>query len=194
MFLQLASWLDSQLTHAYNGAAVVQSRPLALHGASAGLDHGGQLGIEGVGEADMADEALLEEGEGADALCAVDNLVGDDKVHGLDVLLEGADGAEGDDAAHADVPQGRDVGARGDLMGRELVVGAVPRKEGDGHAVVLEDLDRGRGVAPWRQGVDLGDGHVAIDLGEAGAAYDGDVDRSCGGRISVSGASCGMTH
>lgn len=155
----------------------MQSRSLALHGAGAGLDNGGQLGVEGVGEANVADEALLEECEGAHALCAVDDLVGDDKVHGLDMLLEGADGTEGDDAAHADVPQGGDVGARGHLMGRELVVGAVAREEGDGHAVVLEDLDRGRGVAPWRQGVDGRDGHVAIDLGEAGAAYHGDVDR-----------------
>lgn len=155
----------------------MQSRALALHGAGASLDHGGQLGVEGVGEADVADEALLEEGEGPHALCAVDDLVGDDKVHGLDVLLEGADSAEGDNATHSDVPQGGDVGARGDLMGRELVVGAVAREEGDGHAVVLEDLDRGRGVAPRRQGVDGGDGHVAIDLGEAGAAYHGDVDR-----------------
>lgn len=154
--------------HAYDGPSVVQSRSLALHGAGAGLDNGGQLGVEGVGEANVADEALLEECEGAHALCAVDDLVGDDKVHGLDMLLEGADGTEGDDAAHADVPQGGDVGARGHLMGRELVVGAVAREEGDGHAVVLEDLDRGRGVAPWRQGVDGRDGHVAIDLGEAG--------------------------
>lgn len=171
----------------------MQSRPLALHGTSAGLDHGCQLGVEGIGEADVADEALLEEGEGPHALCAVDNLVRDDKVHGLDVLLEGADCAEGDDAAHPDVPQGGDVGARGDLMGRELVVGAVAREEGDGHAVVLEDLDRSRGVAPWCQGVDGGDGHVAIDLGEAGAAYHSDMDRPWRrGRTSVSGASYGV--
>lgn len=167
----------SQLTHAYDGSAVVQGRSFALHCAGAGLDHGGHLGVEGIREANMAHQALLEEGEGPDALGAVDDLFGHDKVHGLDVLLEGADGAEGDDAPHADVPQRGDVGAGGDLMGRELVVGAVPREEGDGHAVVLEDLDRGRGVAPWRQGVDGCDGHVAINLREAGAAYHGDVDR-----------------
>lgn len=94
------------------------------------------------------------------------------------MLLEGPDGAEGDDAAHADVAQGGDVGAGGHLVGGELVVGAVAGQEGDGDAVVLEDADRGGGVAPGRQGVDGCDGRVALDLGEAGAAYDGDVDRA----------------
>lgn len=63
-------------------------------------------------------------------------------------------------------------------MGRELVVFAVAREEGDGDAIVLEDLQGGRGVAPWCEGVNRRDGVVAFDLGEAGAADHGDVDRS----------------
>lgn len=64
-------------------------------------------------------------------------------------------------------------------MGRELVVGAVARKEGYWGAVVFEDLEGRRGIAPRSEGVDGRDGMVAFDLGEASAAYHGDVDGPC---------------
>lgn len=164
----------------------MQRAPIALDRAPAALHNSSQLRIERIRKADMANEPLLEEGKGAHALCAVDDLVGHDKVHGPDGLLQRADGAEGDDAAHADVAQGGDVCAGGDLVRGELVVLAVAREEGDGDAVVLEDL-QGRGrVAPGRERVDGGDGGVAFDLREACAAYHGDVDRAWeGGRRLV---------
>lgn len=177
------------LTHAYYSAALVQRGALlALHDVCALLHRGGQLGVEGVCEAHMAHEALLEEGEGADALGAVDDLVGHDKVHWPDVLLQRPDGAEGDDGPHTDVSQGGDVGLVGDLMGRKLVVGAVAGQERDGHAVMLEDADWRGCVAPGGLGVDGRNRRVALDLAEAGAAYDGDVDRVCtrgGGRSAT---------
>lgn len=164
----------------------MQRHTVALHGGGALLDDIDNLAVKRVAKGDVADEAALEEGEGADALGAVDDLVGDHKVHGLDLLLEGADGAEGDDAAHANVPQGGDVGAGGHLVRRELVVGAVAGEEGNRDAVVLEDEDRGRGLAPGRLGVQLGDGRVAIDLVEASTANDGDMDRSYrSGRVRI---------
>lgn len=164
----------------------MQRHTVALHGGGALLDDIDNLAVKWVAKGDVADEAALEEGEGADALGAVDDLVGDHKVHGLDLLLEGADGAEGDDAAHANVPQGGDVGAGGHLVRRELVVGAVTGEEGDRDAIVLEDEDRGRGLSPGRLGVQLGDRRVAIDLVEASTADDGDMDRSYrSGRVRI---------
>lgn len=173
-------WPGPLRTHTDDGTLLVQRAlvALALHRAPAALHHGRQLRIKRIREPDVPHQALLEEGEGPHALGPVDDLVGQDKIHGLDVLLQGADGAEGDDAAHADVAEGCDVGARGDLVRRQLVVGAVPREEGDGHAVVLEDLEGRGGVAPGGEGVHRRDGGVAVDLGEAGAAYHGDVDRA----------------
>lgn len=164
------------LTHADDGSLIVEHDAVALHVRGALLHDLSQALIEGVREADVADDATLEEGEGADALGAVDDLVRDDEVHGLDLLLQGADGGEGDDAADADGAQGGDVGAGGHLVRRELVVQAVAGEEGDGHAGVLEDHDRGGRLAPGRRRVQGGDGRVTLQLAEAGAADDGDVD------------------
>ena len=127
----------------------------------------------------MPHKPLLEEGERTDTLGPVNDLVGDDKVHGLDVLAEGPDGGEGDDAPDADGAQGGDVGAGGDLVGRELVVDAVAGEEGYGDAIVPRDEDRGRGEAPGSRGVDRGHGLEAGDAAEAGPADDGDVDGFC---------------
>ena len=165
--------------HADDGALVVQDDAVAAHGGRALLNDGAQLGVERVRETDVANDAALEEGEGAHALGPVDDLVRDDKVHRLDLLAQGADGGEGDDGAHADGAQGGDVGARVDLVRRDLVVDAVAGEEGDGDARVLEDHDGARGLAPGGVDVERGDGSVAIDLVEAGAADDGDADGLC---------------
>jgi hypothetical protein len=89
-----------------------QRMPTPLHNLS-------DFRVEGIREPDMAHDAAVEEGEGAHALGAIDDLVRHDEVAGPNVLLQRADGAEGDDAAHAQRAQGGEVGAVGDFVGRE---------------------------------------------------------------------------
>ena len=127
----------------------------------------------------MADESLLEEGKRTDPLGPVNDLVGYDKVHGLDLLLQGPHCREGDDAADANRPQGGNVGARGHFMRRELVVNAVTREKRHGDAIVPRDKNGRRGEAPRRLGVDRCYGLKAGDAAEASPAYDGDVDGFC---------------
>lgn len=56
------------------------------------------------------------------------------------------------------------------------MVGAMAAEEGDGDAGVLEDGDGGGWNAPGGSWGEDGDGVVAGQFGEAGAADDGDVD------------------
>lgn len=152
----------------------------------ASLDHLGQTGVEGISKSYVPNDTSLEEGERPDALGPIDDLIGDHEVHGLDVLLQRTDGREGNDAANADMAQGGNIGAVGDLMGRILVVQAVSRKEGNVGAVMGEDVDGRRGRAPGRVGGEHGNGLEAIELTEAGAANDGNVDGLCeGNQIST---------
>jgi hypothetical protein len=157
----------------------VQRNALALHARRALLYHIDDFAIKRVAKRYVTYESALEEGKGADSLGAVDDLVRDDEVHGLDLLLQGAHGAEGDHAAHADVAERGDVGAGGNLVRRILVVDTVAGEEGDGDVVVLEDQDGRRGLTPWCLRVELCDGRVPVDLVEASTANDGDVNRSC---------------
>lgn len=189
----LGAGAEGGALHADDGALVVQDDTVALHGGGALLNNSGKAGVKGVGKTDVSYNAALVEGEGADALGAVDDLVGDDEIHGLDLLAQRADGGEGDDGAHADGAQGGNIGAGGNLVGSQLVVEAVAGEEGDGVAVVLEDHKGRRGRAPGSDGVEGGDGDVALELGEAGAADDGDVDGACWKRSMVScGSSCSL--
>lgn len=157
----------------------MQRHTIALHGGSALLDDLDNLGVEGVAKGHMTDKAALEEGEWANALCAVDDLVRDHKVHGLDLLLQGAYSAEGNDAADTNVSQSGNVGASGNLVRCILVVCTVAGKESDRNAIVLEDENGGGWLTPRRLGVQLCDGGVAVDLVETGTANDGNVDRAC---------------
>lgn len=70
-----------------------------------------QRRVKGICEHDVSDHAAFEEGEGADAFCAVDDLVRHDKVARLDVLAQTADGGEGNNCAHAERAEGGNVGA-----------------------------------------------------------------------------------
>lgn len=130
-----------RLTHDNYSALVVQDNAVALHVLGARLDHLGEFGIKGVGKANMADNTSLEEGKRTDALCAIYDLVRNDKVHGLDVLLQRADSREGNDASHSNVSQGCDVGSVGDLVGGELMVNAVSGEKSDVDAFVRENVD-----------------------------------------------------
>lgn len=152
---------------------------LPLHARGAELDHVRKLFVEGVRKPDVPHNPVLEEGERADALGPVNDLVGNDEVHGLDLLAEGPDGGEGDDAADADGPQSGDVGARWHLMRGDLVVDAVASEEGYGDAIVPGNEDGRRGEAPRRGRVDRGYGLKAGDAAEASPAYYGDVDGFC---------------
>jgi hypothetical protein len=154
----------------------MEHHAVALHVRRASLDDIRQLLVKGVRKADMTNNTALEEGKGSDALGAIDDLVRDDKVHGLDLLLQRADGGEGNDASDTEVAESGDVGTVGDLVGRKLVVQAVAGEEGDVDAVVGEDGDGRGGISPGGEGVDEGNGLVALELGKAGAANDGNVD------------------
>jgi hypothetical protein len=156
----------------------------------------GQARVEGVAEADVADHAALEEGKGPDALCAVDGLVGHHEVARAHVLLQRADGGEGDDGADADAPQRGHVGAVPDLMRGELVVQAVAREEGHGHGLarrgrgMVQDGDGRRRLAPRRVDLERGGEGEAGQRLDARAADDGNVDGRCGrsGRVLRGGA------
>lgn len=157
---------------------------IALKRMSASPHDLGDLLIEGVRKPDVSDNPALEECERADALGAIDDLVGDDKVAGLDLLLQRADGGEGNDAANTEGAEGRDVGAVGDFVGSERVVGAVAGEEGDSGVLVGEDRDGGRRGAPGSGDVQGGDWGVAFELLETGSADDGDVNFALEGLIS----------
>ena len=100
----------------------MEDNALTLQTRSTLLDNLGQRAIKWIREPNMSHNAALKERKGPHALCPIDNLIGDHKVHGLDLLPQGPDGREGDDASHAEASQGGNVGAVGDLVGRELVV------------------------------------------------------------------------
>lgn len=142
----------------------------------------GQLDIKGVAKANVADHALLEVREGADALGTVDDLVRDYEVARADLLLERADGGEGNDGAHAEVSQRSNVGLVLDLVGRKLVGKAVSRKERDGHILagggrrVVQDADGRRRLAPGCVDIERRGEREAGERLNASAANDGDVD------------------
>jgi hypothetical protein len=169
-----------QLTHADQRAAVVQLHSLTLKAVSAGADDLGNALVEGIAERNMANNASLEECERPDALCAVDDLVWDDEIARLDLLLQTADGGEGDDGADADGAQGGDVGPRGDLMGCDLVVQTVSAEEGNGDGLVLVDVvqdgDWGGRSAPRGLNVERGDLSEAWEFAQTSATDDRDTD------------------
>ena len=163
----------------------MQYNTLTLQAVSASLHNIGNPLIKRIRKGNVANNALLEECPRPEALGAVNNLVRDDKVPGLDILPQATDGREGDDGAHPDGPQGSDVGTRRDLMGSQLVMQAVATEEcnGDklagGRTLVVQDGDRGRGITPRRR-----DGQRR-NLGEAGkfskasTTDDGNADGVC---------------
>lgn len=100
----------------------MQRDTIALQAVTALPDNLRNTLVEGVTEANVADHTALEEGEGADALGTVDDLVGHHKVARPHFLLQTSHGAEGNDGAHADAAERGDVGAVGDLVRGELVI------------------------------------------------------------------------
>lgn len=154
----------------------MEHHTIALHMRRTSLDDICQLLVEGIGKSNVTHDTTLKEGEWPDALGAIDDLVGDHKVHGLNLLLQGAHGREGNDASDAEVAESSDVGLVGNFMRRKLMVQAVAGEEGNVDAVVGEDGDGRGGRSPRGDGVDDSNGLVAVELGKAGATDDGNVD------------------
>jgi hypothetical protein len=132
----------------------VQDDTVTLQAVSAFANNLGDTLIEGVTEGNVGDNTTLEVGPWANTLGAVNDLIGDNKVTGLDSLLETANSGESNDAADTDGAQSSDVGASGHLVRGNLVVGAVTAEERDGNglvvvlALVVEDSNRGGRLAP----------------------------------------------
>jgi hypothetical protein len=94
---------EQALTHNNDSALIVQDNALTLHMSCAGLDNIGKTGIKGIGKSNVSNYAALEKGERSDALCAIDGLVREHKVHRLDLLLQRADSGESNNGSDADV-------------------------------------------------------------------------------------------
>lgn len=109
----------------------------------------GQSVVERIREPDVPDDASFEEGPWPDAFGPIDDLIRHDEIPRSDLLLQAADGGEGDDGADAERAEGGDVGARRDFVWGEFVVEAVSGEEGDWSRVarcwggVMEDGDWG---------------------------------------------------
>lgn len=145
----------------------MEHNAVTLQTVSTSPDYLSDLLIKRICKADVCHCAALEKGKRTDTLGPIDYLVRHDKVSRFDVLLQTANGGEGDDRAHADGAQGGDVGPRRDFVRRDLVVKTVTAQESNGdilatgRALMVEDGDRRRGLAPG--GVDVKRG----DLSEA---------------------------
>jgi hypothetical protein len=91
----------------------------------------------------MSHDSALKKRKRPHALRPVDNLVRHHEVARLDLFLQGADGAEGDDAAYAEGAEGGDVGTVWHFVRCKRVVNSMAGEEGDGDGVVFEDGDVG---------------------------------------------------
>lgn len=168
-------------THDNNSTLLVKDDTLTLHTMRALLDYLSQLVVEGVRESHMTYKAALEKGERTDTLGPVDDLVGNDKIHWLDLLPERADGREGNDAAHTNVPKRGNAGTRRDFVRRKLVVMAMASEECYRYTIVAADEDGRRGKPPRCLGIDRGYRLKSLDLAETGTTNNGDVDGLCNG-------------
>ncbi|KAJ8603395.1 hypothetical protein MRB53_042162 [Persea americana] len=103
----------------------MQSNAIALEAVPTLLDHLCEGCVKWICKHSMADDATLKESEWPYAFRPVDDLVRDNKVSGLDLLLQAAYGREGDYCPHANRSKRRDVRPRRALMRRELVMNAM---------------------------------------------------------------------
>ena len=97
-------------------------------GARGARDGVRELGAHGLGEADVADDAVAEEARRA-PVRAVDELVDEHDVAGRDAALERADGRDREHALGAELLERVDVRAVVDLRRQEAVPAAVARQE-----------------------------------------------------------------
>ena len=81
----------------------------------------------------MIYNAVFEEGERADPFGAVNDLIRNNEISGLDLFLQAANGRESDDCSNANRAEGGDIRTSGHLMWGKLMVQAVTSKEGHGY-------------------------------------------------------------
>ena len=86
---------------------------------------------DGVGEADVGDDAVAEEGVVLVAFGAVEELVDDDDVPRFVLGLEGTDSAGAEDPSHAEGLHRVDVGAVVEFAGADAVAASVSGEEDD---------------------------------------------------------------
>lgn len=115
----------------------MQNDSIALQAMSAFTDNLGNTLIEGVAEGNVCNNAALEVGPWSETLGAVDDLIRDDEIAGLDLLLQTANGGESNDASDTDRAQSGNVRAGRNLVGSELVVQAVSAQESNGDGLVI---------------------------------------------------------
>lgn len=133
------------------------------------LEHGVQIGAEGLGYGDVYDP-VIEVGV-VPPLGEVDELVGDDQVPGDELLLKGSDRTCGDDVGTSQLLQRPHVGPVGDGG----------RRVGDGRSVAVEECDLHPGDPPDEDlirgfpvgcvGVDLLDEFEGVRVVDPGSAY-----------------------
>lgn len=168
----------------------MEDNAIAIQVLSARLDDLSKAAIERVGKANMSNNAFLKKGKRSNTLCTINDLVREHKVHRLDLLLQGADGSEGDDTTYTNVPQGGYVGAVRDFMGCKLVVNAMASQEGDVGSVMGENANGRSWRAPRGYGVQSSNGLEPIELAETGATNHGNVNWFFSWSVMLTGTYC----
>lgn len=160
----------------------MQCNTITLQAVSTGPHHLGNPLVEWVRKGNVGNHSLLEKCPWTEPLGAINDLVRNHKIAGLDVLPQATDGREGDDGTDTDGTQGGDIGAGGNLMGCQLVMQTVTTQECDcdsltgALALVVEDGDRRRGVTPRRRDIQRRNLGEARKLSKTSTADDGDSD------------------
>lgn len=156
----------------------MQDDTLTLQAVPALPDDLGDTLVEGVTEGNVSDNTALEVSPWTDTLGAVNDLVGDNEVAGLNSLLETANSGESNDAADTNGAKSSDVGAGRHFVRGNLVVGAVTAQERDSNglvvvlALVVEDGDRGGRLAPGGRNIQRSNLGESRKLAKASAADD----------------------
>lgn len=169
-------------THADQRPPVMQCNTIALQAVSTSPHHLGNPLVKGVCKGNVGNHSLLEKCPWTESLGAINDLIRNHKIAGLDFLPQATDGREGDDGTDTDGTQGSDIGAGGNLMGCQLVVQTVTTQKCDcdslagALALVVKDGDRRRGVTPRRRDIQRRNLGEARKLSKTSAANYADSD------------------
>ena len=143
-------------------------------GAAGFAENGGELRAGGLVEGDVGDDAIAEEG-GFATLGAVEELIGNEEFTGAQIFLEGADGADRDDALDAEKLHGVDIGAEIEFGGENAMAATVTGKKGDALPFQGADDEGVGGIAEGSLDANFaGVGQTAHGI-EAAAADDADL-------------------